>query len=179
MCVEPESTKHFISVDFSGCLGFESFTTVCTNPIILIYTKIPSSSGIVNENVLRFSQLKKPYTGCWILLHKICIMASPPISCDHSKFATCSPMARGIRYSRNVYRWAIKIERRAIYNGSHFLGINKSGRKVSMLNNPSAHLITNQANNVASCMRRSLQLKWERKTRQIPNGAYLRKDDNL
>ncbi|MFZ9631473.1 MAG: hypothetical protein ACO3AQ_05495, partial [Bacteroidia bacterium] len=71
MCVEPESTKHFISVDFSGCLGFESFTIVCTNPIILIYTKIPSSWVIVNEIVLRFSQLKKTYTSCWILIQQI------------------------------------------------------------------------------------------------------------
>jgi hypothetical protein len=63
MCVEPESTKHFISVDFSGCLGFESFTTVCTNPIILTFTKIPSSLGIVNVNVLRFSQLGQPRSG--------------------------------------------------------------------------------------------------------------------
>jgi len=64
MCVEPESTKHFISVDFSGCLGFESFTTVRTNPIILIFTKILLRFGIVNANVLRFSQLRQPRSGC-------------------------------------------------------------------------------------------------------------------
>ena len=64
ICVEPESTKHFISVDFSGCLGFESFTTVCTNPMILIFTKITLRLGIVNANVLRFSQLRQPRSGC-------------------------------------------------------------------------------------------------------------------